>query len=68
MRSPHAPVDGLQLCVSAQGEDVHASPSAAQTSRAVRLPITQRPVPGVQMRSRQAPPLHDCAGPHGVAV
>ncbi len=68
MRVSHAPVAGLQLCVSLHAAAVHASPSALHTSRAVRLPLTQRPTPGVQTRSRHAPPLHDCAGPHGVAV
>jgi hypothetical protein len=60
-------VPALQLCVSAQGIDDHASPSAVQTSRPVRLPETQRAMPAEHTRSRHTPAEQLCAGPQAIA-
>ena len=62
-RVEHTPLP-LQLWVSAQAEAAHERPSAAQTSRPVREPETQRAVPGVQMRVWHVPPLQLSEPPH----
>jgi hypothetical protein len=58
----------LQVSLAAQGIAVQASPSVAQTSRAVRLPITQRAAPGAHTRSTHAPPEQLWVGPQGSAA
>ena len=45
----------VQVWVSAQAEAVHERPSAAQTSRPVSEPATQRVLPGVQTRGKHTP-------------
>ncbi len=66
MRVEHTPE--RHDCVSGHGDGAKLSPSAAQVSRPVSEPGTQRVLPGVQTRGRHAPPEQVSVAAHTVVT